>query len=312
MRHRSSGWTAAIIATLMIGGCYYKPDETIVWRNGSVDGSNASPSVAKDSVVTKPVSTEAKPLPPGRKPAPISEKRTALVIGNGVYRDFPVLRNSVNDARDIGRALEKLGFDVHVRENAGQREMEGAIAEFRDSLRTRKGVGLFYFAGHGVQVEGENFLIPIDAPGDVIESNVRYHSVRAQEIVNEMDAAGASLKVVMLDACRDNPLPKASRSATRGLASMEGARGTIISFATATGRVASDGTGRNGLYTKHFLRALEIPGLTAEAVFKEVLRGVEDEAVRSGSVQTPWWNSSYTGEFIFNPGDDSGDRTSAR
>ena len=225
---------------------------------------------------------------------PADEPRVALVIGNADYRVSPLV-NPVNDATDIAKRLEELGFKVILKLNASQREMKRAIREFSAALRARSGVGLFYFAGHGVQSKGRNYLLPVSA--DVRnEYELEDESVDANLVIGAMDEAQTRVSLVILDACRNNPFAKSFRSTQGGLAQMEAARGTLIGFATAPGSVAQDGLGRNGLYTKHLLASLREPETDVERVFKRVAQGVSRE---TGGSQVPWVSSSLTGDFYF-------------
>jgi hypothetical protein len=231
------------------------------------------------------------------KPAPVAaaEQRVALVIGNGQYLDSPLL-NPVNDARAIGDTLARAGFRVVQKENAGRAEMQLALRDFGDALKAG-GVGLFYFAGHGVQVRGRNFLVPVDANIER-EDEVAYNSVDANQVLDKMEAAGNRLNIVILDACRNNPFARSFRSSSAGLAQMEAPAGTFVAFATAPGSVASDGQGKNGLYTQHLLRAMLRPGVKIEDVFKDVRAGVRRD---SQGRQVPWENTSLEGDFVFVP-----------
>lgn len=223
-------------------------------------------------------------------------RRTALVIGNSNYAYSP-LKNPVNDAQAMTLALEELGFDVTMELNANQEKMELAIDEFGRRLISGHQVGLFYYAGHGVQVDGANYLIPVDA---LIkrQSDVRYKAINIGQVLGAMGEAKDNLNIVILDACRDNPLPRSFRGGSRGLARVESPKGTIIGFATSPGSTAADGEGDNGLYTKHLLRNVRKGGLSIEQVFKKVLQGVNEET--SGQ-QVPWTESSFTGDFTFSP-----------
>lgn len=226
------------------------------------------------------------------------EKRTALIIGNSEY-EIGGLKNPANDAQDMGATLAKLGFDVTLKLNASQEQMEQAIGEFGRKLY-QGGIGLFYYAGHGVQVDGENYLIPVKAKMES-ESDVRYKAVNIGQVLGKMGEARNGFNIVILDACRDNPFAKSFRSATRGLAVVNSAsvKGTLVAYATSPGHVASDGDGRNGLYTKHLLQQLAAPAVPVEQVFKRVLQGVERD---TDGKQSPWTSSSFSGEFYFNPG----------
>lgn len=225
----------------------------------------------------------------------VQEKRLALVIGNGSYKSSP-LRNPVNDAYDMACTLKKLGFEVMHKENGSQKAMEQAIREFGRRLR-KGGVGLFYFAGHGIQVNGRNYLIPVDAEIET-ESDVKFEAVDAGRVLGKMEDAGNDLNIVILDACRDNPFARSFRTSTYGLAHMDAPVGSIIAYATAPGSIAADGEGRNALYTGHLLRNIVILGLTIEQVFKRVRDSVVKE---TGKKQVPWESTSLRGDFCFVP-----------
>lgn len=229
--------------------------------------------------------------------AKASDNRTALVIGNADYATAP-LRNPVNDATDMAATLESLGFDVKAHTNLDQNAMKRAIRDFGASLRARGGVGLFYFAGHGVQVKGVNYLIPIGAKVDT-EEEVEYESVDAGLVLAQMESAKNRVNIVVLDACRNNPFARAFRSSDKGLASIDAPSGTLLAYATAPGSVAADGGGRNGIYTQELLKSIKTEGLELSAVFKQVRVGV---LKATGEKQTPWESSSLTGDFYFSGG----------
>ncbi|MDX1434865.1 MAG: caspase family protein [Gammaproteobacteria bacterium] len=226
-------------------------------------------------------------------PASRAAERVALVIGNADYPTAP-LRNAVNDARAVSRALGELGFEVITLENGTKAAMEQAVVRFAARLEERS-TGLFYYAGHGVQANGRNYLIPVDASIGS-EREMRVEAVGVHLVLDEMGYAGNRMNIVILDACRNNPFERRLRGATRGLAAIDAAAGTIIAYATAPGSVALDGEGANGLYTEELLRALREPGLEVEEVFKQVRVGV---ARRTNQQQIPWESSSLTGSFYF-------------
>ena len=231
--------------------------------------------------------TEAEPAPAG------GGKRVALVIGNGRYPEAP-LSNPTNDAQDMAAALRELGFAVTVREDLTKQAMVEAIRAF--GKQSQKGdVGLFYFAGHGIQVNGYNYLIPIGAQIEK-EQDVEFEAVHIDRVLAEMESAENNLNIVILDACRDNPLPRKFRRITRGLAPVDAPSGTLIAFATAPGKTASDGDGRNGLYTGAWLQYIREPGLRIEDVLYGVQNVVEE---KSGGKQIPWYHSSLKRAFYF-------------
>jgi uncharacterized caspase-like protein len=217
----------------------------------------------------------------------------ALVIGNARYKDSPLL-NPVNDARALSAALRSAGFEVIELHEQGSAGMRRAIREFGEKLRG-KDAGLFYFAGHGVQVRGRNYLVPVDA--DIkYEDEIEDQSVEIGLVLGKMESAKARVNLVVLDACRNNPFARASRSAQNGLAPMEAPIGTLVAFATSPGQVASDGTVGNGLYTSHLVREMSTAGLKVEDVFKRVRAAVR---LASNGRQIPWENTSLEGDFYF-------------
>ncbi|NCR17908.1 MAG: tetratricopeptide repeat protein [Microcystis aeruginosa LL13-03] len=223
------------------------------------------------------------------------QRRTALVIGNASYQDNP-LKNSINDAEAMANALKDVGFDVILLENADLKQIENAIDTFHHQLKAG-GVGLFYYAGHGIQVDGENYLIPVNAKLDVAE-DVRYEAIPVGKVLARMEDAANQMNIVILDACRNNPFARKWRSSQRGLAPIQSARGALIAFATEPGGVAADGEGENGLYTSFLLKHLKTPNLDVELMFKRVR---EDLVQATQNKQVPWEYSSLVGDFSFNP-----------
>lgn len=224
-----------------------------------------------------------------------TERRTALVIGNSSYSSSP-LANPVNDASVMASTLQRLGFDVILKKNAVLQDMEDSIREFGDRLR-KGGVGLFFYAGHGVQVAGKNYLIPVGANVSR-ETDVRYKAVDADMILDEMGSAGNNMNIVILDACRDNPFGRSFRSVNRGLAIVSSApTGTFISYSTSPGKVAADGSGDNSPYTGFLVKYMITPGLPIEEVFKKVR---QDIGKMTKGQQVPWELSSLEGQFYFN------------
>jgi len=222
-----------------------------------------------------------------------AEARTALVIGNGAYKDAP-LKNPVNDARDIAQTLKALGFNVTLLTDATHQQMDAAVRDFGKALR-QGGTGLFYFAGHGVQVGGENYLVPVGAT-IASEADVKFGCLNAGLVLGKMEDAGNGLNVIILDACRNNPFARSFRSAELGLAKMDAPTGSLIAYATAPGSVAADGAARNGVYTEQLLKHLRTPGLPITDLFMRVRMGV---VAATGKKQVPWEASSLTGYFYF-------------
>ncbi len=234
---------------------------------------------------------------PTAAPVQAPEQRVALVIGNAAYKAAP-LRNPVNDATDMAATLRSLGFAVTLRTNADTRQMRTSIREFAQNLK-RGGVGLFYYAGHGVQSRsGKNYLIPVGA--DIKEEfELEDEAVDANRVLAGMEEAGNRINLVILDACRDNPFARSWRSgATSGLAQMNAPSGSFVGFSTAPGSVAADGSGRNGIFTRHLLDNLKAGDPDIDKVFTRVTAAVARE---TGNKQVPWKSSSLTGDFHFRP-----------
>lgn len=226
--------------------------------------------------------------------APAAEQRVALVIGNNAYPAAP-LKNPVNDARAMARSLNQMGFEVILRTNLNQKAMVNALREFGARLR-EGGVALFYYSGHGMQVKGRNYLIPVDA--DIRgEDEVPYMSMDMAQVLDKLEAARSRANLVILDACRNNPFIRTFRSSRVGLAQMDAPGGTLLAFATAPGSEARDGDEENGVYTKHLLAHMATPMLPVEVMFRRVREGVTAETKNR---QIPWESSSLTGDFYFN------------
>lgn len=225
-----------------------------------------------------------------------NEKRLALIIGNGLYEYGGILANPENDATDMASVLEHLGFEVIKHENTDQSTLKRAIDEFGYRLKLYD-VGLFFYAGHGIQAKGQNYLIPIDAHIQN-ESDVEFTCVDAGRILTRMEDANNRINIIILDACRDNPFERSWTRSThgRGLAKMDAPKGSIIAYATEPGNTASDGSGRNGLYTEALLEEMQTPGIIIEKVFRQARTRVLE---RSGEKQTPWESTSLTGDFYF-------------
>ena len=208
------------------------------------------------------------------------ERRLALVVGNNAYPSAP-LRNAVSDATAVSAALRDVGFDVTTIINADQPTFERAVDAFASRLQ-RTDIALFFYSGHGMQVDGDNYLVPVDFKG-VDEADAKARSYSATRLQEKLEAR-ARIRVMILDACRDNPY-KTSRSSQGGLSAMQG-QGSLIAFATAAGRTASDNpSGRNGLFTEQLLEVLRQPGLSSRDVFFKVRERVNDI---SGGKQFPW------------------------
>ncbi len=221
-------------------------------------------------------------------------QRYALVIGNSNYK-IGLLKNPVNDANDMANVLKEKGFKVQTLLNANQREMDKAITQFTNRLHENNAVGLFYYAGHGIEVDGHNYLIPLEANIEN-ETDVKYESVDAGRVMDGMERAGNNLNMVILDACRNNPFARSFRSGSRGLARMDAAKGSLVLYATSPGDIASDGSGRNGLFTQHLLASINKPNLKVEDVFKRTAKLVYQA---TNGKQIPWQSGVIIDDFYF-------------
>jgi uncharacterized caspase-like protein len=226
--------------------------------------------------------------------------RVALVVGNAAYADAP-LRNPVNDARAMAESLRALGFTVTVIENQKLAEMRAALRAFTLSARTAS-VRLFYFAGHGLQLRGRSYLLPIGAKIKS-ESDILGATADASELVEQLSAIEVGANIVIIDACRTHPVfALASRrmwAAKPGMAEMVPPTGTVVAFSTRPGQVARDGTGPLSIYTRHLTVELrEAPALPVEALFKRVRAAV---AAETKNAQVPWESSDLNGELCFRP-----------
>jgi WD40 repeat protein len=263
----------------------------------AADASSAQPASAQPASAQAGSAQAATPAG-SEPPAAGGEQRLALVIGNSSYKTGR-LPNAGNDAHAMSEMLRRLGWQVVELENVGRDEMRKAAEDFSNRLAAGNGVGLFYYAGHGIQSGNVNYLIPVDA--DIQdEDELPAHAYDSSDLLHRMDRAKNKLSIVILDACRNNPFANRFASVSKGLASIQPGSETpmIISYATIPGGTAADGTGANGLYTTELLRAMSQTGLGVEEVFKEVRAEVKK---KSGNKQIPYEANSLTSDFYFNP-----------
>ncbi len=226
-----------------------------------------------------------------------NQKRIALIIGNSNYNKQGKLLNPINDADDMSKALAELGFEIIKVVDADKQAMDAALEKFAVQLN-QGGVGLFYYAGHGIQVDGENYLIPVDAVLNS-EKDVNYESLPMGKIQNAMEEAKTEVNIIIVDACRSNPFGRrwTRNTQNQGLAPIQALTGSFIAFATAPGNSAEDGTGTNGTFTSYILKYIQTPNLSIEELFKKVRQGVSNETEKR---QIPWDSSSLIGDFSFN------------
>ncbi|MBL4661583.1 MAG: caspase family protein, partial [Alcanivoracaceae bacterium] len=233
-----------------------------------------------------------------------SERRIALVIGNAKYNTMGKLANPVNDANDMAEALKKLDFEVISGTNLSKSQMSEKIRDFDKKLREgnkQDTIGLFYYAGHGLEVQGKNYLIPTNAEMH-FQEDASDEGIPLNRVLNNLSYSNNRMNIVILDACRDNPLQKRDRAiSSSGWSAPTDASGMFIAYGTAPGRTASDlgGNGRNGLYTKHILQNIQKPGRTLEQVFKSIRQGVLIDSDRKQ--KTGQYNETIGADFYFIP-----------
>ena len=276
-----------------------RPPQVIVKNNPSQTQNKGTPAATdqNQSTAVQQVNTG---LVPALATAYKDEKRYALVIGNSNYnKDIGILKNPVNDATDVATELRKSNFEVQLITNCTYVQLREAMRKFHEKLTNGpmdQTVGLFYYAGHGVQYQDENYLVPVDADVKFEDDITRMCFPVQRMVLANMERSNSRMNIVILDACRNNPFPATTRSVSSGLGEMKRARGSFIAYATSPGSVASDGSGRNGLYTQELLKALRKPNLTIEQVFKDVRMNV---LRLSGDKQYTWDSSNIIGEFYF-------------
>jgi uncharacterized caspase-like protein len=232
-----------------------------------------------------------------------AETRVALVIGNSAYKSVPSLRNPVNDARAMDEALSAVGFRVARLENATKAQIEAGLNELSRQL-SPQAISLIYYAGHGIQMNGHNYLLPVDVKIGTAMT-VPVEGVNVDDLMKQVMQTRARMNIIILDACRDNPFVPANgpstslfRDISGGLALIDAPADTLIAFSTAPGKVAADGSGENGLYTLELVRAINTPRASIETVFKKTRIAV---VAKSAGTQIPWESSSLTADFSFHP-----------
>ncbi|GLH79288.1 hypothetical protein SSBR45G_41970 [Bradyrhizobium sp. SSBR45G] len=236
----------------------------------------------------------------GLTPALAESSRLALVIGQSAYRSVTPLPNPANDAKAMAKMLEEAGFDVTTAADLSQRDLNREVGDFAGKVAARgpDTVALVFYAGHGLQIDGENYLVPVDVDPRR-EADIPLQAVRLNDLLNTLNAVPSRMRILLLDACRNNPFPAITASAGRGLAlidSKSGAPGTFLSYSTSPGAEAEDGNGANSPYTTALLQAAREPGLPIEEAFKRV-RVAVNKATEGR--QTPWDSSSLTEDFRF-------------
>lgn len=232
-----------------------------------------------------------------------AESRLALVIGQSAYKSVPALPNPANDARAMSQMLTDAGFAVTTASDLSQDEMRARISDFAGQVAAKgaDSVALVFYAGHGLQIDGENYLVPVDVDPKR-EADIPIQAVRLNDILYTLTSVPSRMRIVLLDACRNNPFPDLSKTAGHGLAIVDakvGAPGTFVSFSTSPGAEAEDGSGANSPYTTALLAAAKQPGIPIEDTFKRVRLAVNKA---TDGRQTPWDSSSLTDDFRFMAG----------
>lgn len=305
------------------------PDEVIIYDNNVVKAKKASRAFSVVNSQCDYTYEFTIPLTPGRNElravvkneggmsasdsrivnleigdAVTNQKRVALIIGNSAYQNVAPLKNAANDAKLMSETLKNLGFTVITAIDADREIMRNKVYEFGDKIAEEKAVGLFFYAGHGIQVDGINYLVPITA-NIKRKEDVDEECFSIEKVLGQMTFAKNDLNIVILDACRDNPFANTSRAVKGeggGLAQLNAPKGTFIAFSTSPGKTASDGNGENGLYTEQLAKAVLTPGARIEDVFKQVRNEVyriSSELNGEGNEQIPWENSSIFADFYF-------------
>ncbi len=267
-RLASPGRRAALKAGTIVGSLFVPSPFAWVWAQSSSDGA----------------------LKLLRAP------KMALVLGNSKYKDAP-LKNPANDAQAIGDALKTSGFEVTMRLDANREQLAAAVQEYLKALAAKKAVGLFYYAGHGVQLAWRNYMMPVDMDIDVA-ADIPKQGVEVNSLLEGLTKAANPMNIIILDACRDNPFGNLKGLDHKGLSQMDAPNSTLLAYATSPGNVASDGEGANGLYTENLLREVKVKDAKIEEVFKRVRLNVR---VKSKGAQVPWESTSLEEDFWFQP-----------
>src|SRR6478736_4261537 len=229
-----------------------------------------------------------------------AESRLALVIGQSAYRSVPALPNPANDARAVTQLLTDSGFEVSTAADLSQGQMREAVSDFagRVAAKGADTVALVFYAGHGLQIDGENFLVPVDVDPKR-EADIPIQAVRLNDVLNTLTSVPSRMRILLLDACRNNPFPDIGKTAGGGLAIIDakiGAPNTFLSFSTSPGAIAEDGSGADSPYTTALLVAAREPNIPIEETFKHVRVAVNKS---TDGRQTPWDSSSLTEDFRF-------------
>ena len=263
--------------------------------HGAVAAAEGRPSEPSTSQTVAPPSQRAANRGVIVRARRKSEHRVALVIGNGAYERVP-LANPASDARLMSQTLRAAGFDVIEGTDLSRHDMHKAVGRFARRVQAAD-VGLFYYAGHGLQIAGQNYLLPTDAM-ITQEYDVRVHGLTLSEVIAEMLRARTRVNIVILDACRNNPFESEFRAFSGGLAYVTAPTGTIVAYATAPGKLATDGDQEHSVYTRALAAGMQRRGVKIEDMFKAVRSQVLQH---TGGQQQPWESTSLQTDFYFFP-----------
>ena len=284
---------ACVLASLLAVG----PTRSAHAQRAATEAAAVDQSTQSLPPVQRSLQTVARPANPGNPPGLSGpEQRVALVIGNSNYQNVSQLSNPANDAKSVAKLLNAAGFEVISATDLSHNEMIQVVQDFSSKIADRgpNTVAMVYYAGHGVQLAGENYLVPVDARISS-ETDLVSGSVRLVDMMATLDAIPSRLRIAILDACRNNPFPSLNE-AGRGLAIVDAPNGSIVAYSTAPGSEALDGVGDHSPYTAAFLRLAHEKNLPIEQLFKRIRLDVNNS---TGGQQTPWESSSLTSDFYF-------------
>ncbi|HIC09943.1 MAG TPA: PEGA domain-containing protein, partial [Campylobacterales bacterium] len=293
---KNYGIAFSVVTILALSGC----GEAIHQSKNISEEQRLLKLKKKGDNIVDGVITEPKYIPTDKIELYQNEKRTALVIGNNNYIHLQPLRNSINDARAVAKKLENLGFEVVYLEDGTSREIRDKVDEFVKKLKSKKGVGLFYYAGHGLELGGVNYLVPVEA-NIKKRMDIKYESISLSDILLQIENSKDRLNVVILDACRANPFAKndylrAVLGDGKGFTTPPPAKGLYIAYSADVGEWASDGKGNHSVFTKSLLKHIDREGLKLNDIFKLVREEVEKE---TNGKQSPASYDKTTGDFFF-------------
>lgn len=287
-----TGFALTLFAVIAAAFCLWQDPAVAQISPRLIETANATSSVSPGAVRSASLQSKGPVLAGSAK-----ERRLALVIGNSNYESVKALPNPANDAKAVAQLLNTAGFEVVMAFDLDRDTLRQVVSEFGARI-TEAGpdsAALVYYAGHGLQVDGENFLVPVDAKVEK-EADVVDQTVRLADVMQALETAPSRVRIVILDACRNNPFSALGDASGKGLAIVDAPAGSIVAYATAPGTEAFDGAGQHSPYTAAFIKSVKQPGLPIEQLFKRVRVLVADA---TDARQMPWESSSLTGDFVF-------------